>query len=40
MGGPDSSKFKDFRNLMTKGFMALQSHAEKIIILVEMMLLG
>jgi len=40
MGGVEGSKFKDFRQLMARGFMALQSNAEKIIIIVEMMLLG
>lgn len=40
LGGISSSKFKEFRELMTEGFMALQEHAEKIIILVEMMFMG
>lgn len=40
LGGEDSSKFRDFRHRMAKGFMALQANAEKIIILVEMMLMG
>ena len=40
LGGLESSKFRDFRQRMAKGFMALQANAEKIIILVEMMLMG
>lgn len=40
LGGQESSKFRDFRQRMAKGFMALQGSAEKIIILVEMMLMG
>lgn len=40
LGGISSSTFKEFRELMTEGFMALQEHAEKIIILVEMMFMG
>jgi phosphatidylinositol kinase/protein kinase (PI-3 family) len=40
LGGEESSKFRDFRQRMAKGFMALQGSAEKIIILVEMMLMG
>jgi len=31
---------KDFRKLMASGFLALQEHADKILILVEMMLMG
>jgi len=40
LGGEQSAKFRDFRNRMARGFMALQANAEKIIILVEMMLMG
>ena len=40
LGGMSSKKFKEFRDLMREGFMALHENAEKIIILVEMMLMG
>lgn len=40
LGGQGSSRFSDFRSRMASGFMALQANAEKIIILVEMMLMG
>lgn len=40
LGGDQSKKFNDFRQRMAKGFMALQENAERIIILVEMMLNG
>jgi phosphatidylinositol kinase/protein kinase (PI-3 family) len=40
LGGQNSSRFNDFRSRMASGFMALQANAEKIIILVEMMLMG
>ena len=40
MGGENSDKFRDFRQRMARGFFALQNSAEKIIILVEMMLMG
>jgi phosphatidylinositol 4-kinase len=40
LGGEGSKKFKKFRKLLRKGFMALQEHADKIIALVEMMLMG
>ena len=40
MGGENSDKFRDFRLRMAKGFSALQANAEKIVILVEMMLMG
>ena len=40
LGGEKSKKFKKFRKLLQKGFMALQEHADKIIILVEMMVMG
>ena len=40
MGGEQSPMFRNFRNRMARGFSALQANAEKIIILVEMMLMG
>lgn len=40
LGGIKSQTFAKFRELMKEGFMALQEHAEKIIILVEMMFMG
>lgn len=40
LGGQNSKTFRNFRTRMAKGFMALQANAEKIIILVEMMLMG
>ena len=40
LGGQGSKKFEDFRKRMARGFQALQNNAEKIIILVEMMLNG
>jgi phosphatidylinositol kinase/protein kinase (PI-3 family) len=40
MGGENSDKFRDFRTRMARGFCELQANAEKIIILVEMMLMG
>lgn len=40
LGGQGSDKFTDFRKRMAKGFLSLQENAEKIIILVEMMLNG
>ena len=40
MGGETSKKFKKFRKLLQSGFMALQEHADKIIVLVEMMMMG
>ena len=40
LGGDHSKKFNDFRQRMALGFMALQENAERIIILVEMMLNG
>ena len=40
MGGENSKMFREFRARMTRGFCALQANAEKIIILVEMMLMG
>lgn len=40
MDGADSSYFEKFRKLLWKGFVACNKHAERIIILVEMMLFG
>lgn len=40
LGGSSSKKFHEFRQLMREGFMALQENADKIIILVEMMIMG
>ena len=40
MRGTKNKKFMLFRNLMKMGFMALQEHADKVIILVEMMMMG
>ena len=40
IGGIQSKKFREYRELMRLGFMALQEHADKIIKLVEMMYLG
>lgn len=40
LGGQNSVRFTDFRQRMAMGFLALQANAEKIIILVEMMLMG
>ena len=40
MGGINSDYFQKFRKLLWKGFIAAQKHAERIIILVEMMLMG
>lgn len=40
LGGVRSKYYKLFRDLVKLGFMALQEHADKIIILVEMMMLG
>lgn len=40
LGGIKSNRFKEFRELMRLGFMAIQEHADKIIILVEMMFMG
>ncbi|KAJ1916331.1 Phosphatidylinositol 4-kinase pik1alpha (PI4-kinase)(PtdIns-4-kinase) [Tieghemiomyces parasiticus] len=37
LGGVDSVKFTEFRDLMVKGFMALRKYAENIILLVDMM---
>lgn len=40
LGGGSGKYYKLFRDLVKLGFMALQEHADKIIILVEMMMLG
>ena len=40
LGGEKGKYYKLFRDLVKMGFMALQEHADKIIILVEMMMLG
>ena len=40
LGGISSKNFIHYRTLMKQGFMALQEHAEKIIVLVEMMMMG
>ena len=40
LGGTRSTEFQEFRELMKRGFMALQENAEKIIIIIEMMFLG
>ena len=40
IGGISSQKFKEYRQLMIEGFLALHENADKIIVLVEMMLMG
>lgn len=40
LGGVKSRSFKEFRELMRLGFMAIQEHADKIIKIVEMMFMG
>ena len=40
IGGIQSKKFREFRELMRLGFMAVQEHADKVVKLVEMMFLG
>mmetsp|Transcript_15279 Transcript_15279/g.14843 ORF Transcript_15279/g.14843 Transcript_15279/m.14843 type:complete len:215 (-) Transcript_15279:32-676(-) len=40
LGGSKSKKFLEYMNLLKTGFMALQEHADKILVLVEMMMLG
>jgi len=40
IGGIQSKKFREFRELMRLGFMAIQEHADKVVKLVEMMFLG
>ena len=40
LGGPRGKYYRLFRDLVKLGFMALQENADKIIVLVEMMMLG
>lgn len=40
LGGVKGRYYRLFKDLVKHGFMALQEHADKIIILVEMMMLG
>lgn len=40
LGGIKSKKFREFRELMRLGFMAVQEYADKIIKIVEMMFMG
>ena len=40
LGGTKSTTFKEFREGLKEGFIALQQNSEKIIIIVEMMLMG
>lgn len=40
LGGPRGKYYKLYRDLVKLGFLALQEHADKIIVLVEMMMLG
>lgn len=40
LGGAKGKYYTLFRDLVKLGFMALQEHADKIIVLVEMMMLG
>ena len=40
LGGNQSKRFKEFRDHMRLGFMAIQEHADKIIKVVEMMFMG
>jgi phosphatidylinositol 4-kinase len=40
LGGIKSKKFAEFRELMREGFMVLHEHADKVIILVEMMFMS
>lgn len=40
LGGVKSKYYRLFRDLIKLGFMALQENADKIIVLVEMMILG
>lgn len=40
LGGIRGKYYKLYRDLVKLGFMALQEHADKIIMLVEMMMLG
>jgi len=40
LGGNHSHLFAEYRELLKHGMMALQEHAEKVIIIVEMMFMG
>ena len=40
LGGHTSKKFREFRELMRLGFMAIQEHADKIVKIVEMMFMS
>jgi phosphatidylinositol kinase/protein kinase (PI-3 family) len=40
LGGIKSKKFREYRELVRLGFMAIQEHADKVVKLVEMMFLG
>jgi phosphatidylinositol 4-kinase len=40
LGGTKSKKFREFRELMRLGFMAIQEHADKVIKIIEMMFMG
>jgi len=40
LGGNHSQAFAEYYEFMKVGFMALQEHAEKIIIIIEMMFMG
>ena len=40
LGGNRSAMFGEYREYLKQGFLALQQHADKIIVIVEMMFLG
>ena len=40
LGGINSKRFREYREHMRLGFMAIQEHADKIVKLVEMMFMG
>ena len=40
LGGITSKKFREYRELMKLGFLAIQEHADKVVKLVEMMFMG
>lgn len=40
LGGNRSAVFGEYREWMKQGFLALQQHADKIIVIVEMMFMG
>lgn len=40
LGGPESPKFEEFRKLMRSGFRDVRKHAERIIMIVELMQKG